>query len=106
MREVLKDKLSPIRSNQKYTIYSLRSSYITNQIEEGKDVYLIKKLTGHSLELLHRHYDRSDVLKRRAEATARTYSKTERRPNAVDLENLASVNTEKPSAPIDGTEDA
>ena len=106
MREVLKDKLSTIRSNRKYTIYSLRSSYITNQIEEGMDVYLIKKLTGHSLELLHRHYDRSDVLTRRAEATARTYSKTERRPSAVDLENLASANIGKSSASIDGADDA
>ena len=84
----------------------MRSSYITNQIEEGKDVYLIKKLTGHSLELLHRHYDRSDVLKRRVEATARTYSKTERRPSAVDLENLASLNTGNSSAPTDGADDA
>ena len=88
MRERLKDELSPVRSNQKYTIYSLRSSYITNQIEEGKDIYLIKKITGHSLELLHRHYDRSDVRKRSAEAVQRTYAKTKKRPNAIDLENL------------------
>ena len=88
MREKLKDELSPVRSNQKYTIYSLRSSYITNQIEEGKDIYLIKKITGHSLELLHRHYDRSDVRKRSAEAVKRTYAKKQKRPNAIDLENL------------------
>ena len=80
--------LSPVRTNQKYTLYSLRSSYITNQIEEGKDIYLIKKITGHSLELLHRHYDRSDVRKRSAEAVQRTYAKTKKRPNAIDLENL------------------
>lgn len=88
MRDKLEDQLSPVRTDKKYTLYSMRSSYITNQIEEGKDIYLIKKITGHSLELLHRHYDRSDVRKRRAEATKRTYSKTEKRPNAVDLEDL------------------
>ena len=88
MRERLKDELSSVRSNQKYTIYSLRSSYITNQIEEGTDIYLIKKITGHSLELLHRHYDRSDVRKRSAEAVKRTCAKTKKRPNAIDLENL------------------
>ena len=88
MRERLKDELSSVRSNQKYTIYSLRSSYITNQIEEGKDICLIKKITGHSLELLHRHYDCSDVRKRSAEAVKRTYAKTKKRPNAIDLENL------------------
>ena len=80
--------LSPIRSDQKYTLYSLRSSYITNQIEEGKDIYLIKKITGHSLEVLQRHYDRSDVKKRKAEATARTIGKKKVKKKAIDLETL------------------
>lgn len=88
MRDRLGDKLSPIRSDQKYTLYSLRSSYITNQIEEGKDVYLIKQLTGHSLEILSRHYDRSQIKSRRAEATARTYAKEKESLERVDLENL------------------
>ena len=88
MRTELSLLLSPVRTNQKYTLYSLRSSYITNQIEEGKDIYLIKKITGHSLEILNRHYDRSDVKKRRAEATARTYSKKAAAKNIIDLEKL------------------
>ena len=57
---------SPVRSNNKYTLYSLRASYMTNQIEEGKDVYLIKNITGHSLGMLQRHYDYSVVRKRKA----------------------------------------
>jgi len=88
LREQLADDLTPIRSNQEYTLYSLRSSYITNQIEEGKDVYLVKQLTGHSLEILVRHYDRSNVKKRSAEATARTYAKKKRDESIVDLQNL------------------
>jgi hypothetical protein len=88
LREALGSKLSPVRSDQKYTLYSLRSSYITNQIEEGKDVYLIKQLTGHSLEILNRHYDRSQIKSRRAEATARTYGKREENLKRVDLQNL------------------
>ena len=75
MRTELSLILSPIRSDQKYTMYSLRSSYINNQIDEGKDIYLIKKIIGHSLEVLQRHYDKSDVKKRTAEAVARTICK-------------------------------
>ena len=33
MRNELSLMLSPIRSDQKYTMYSLRSSYINNQID-------------------------------------------------------------------------
>ena len=80
--------LSPIRSDQKYTMYSLRSSYINNQIDEGKDIYLIKKITGHSLEVLQRHYDRSDVKKRKAEATARTIGKKKAKKMSIDLERV------------------
>ncbi len=80
--------LSPVRSDKKYTLYSLRSSYITNQIDEGKDIYLIKKITGHSLEMLQRHYDRSDVKKRKAEAVARTIGKKKTAKISVDLENV------------------
>ncbi len=105
MHEVLRDRFLPILSNQKYIIYSLRPSYITNQIEEGKVVYLIKKLTAHSLDLLHRHYYGSNILKCRAEATSRAYPKTEGSPNAVDLENLASLTTGS-SAPSYGAMDA
>ena len=70
--------LSPLRSDRKYTLYSLRSSYITNQIDEGKDIYLIKKITGNSLEVLQRHYGRSDVKKRKSEAVARTIGKNKK----------------------------
>ena len=99
MREQLADKLTPIRSNQEYTLYSLRSSYITNQIEEGKDVYLVKQLTGHSLEILVRHYDRSNIKKRSAEATARTYAKKKQDDKTVDLQNLSSKEDSKTSLP-------
>ena len=90
MRQELGEKLTPRRGDKDYTIYSLRSSYITNQIEEGRDIYLVKQLTGHSLEILIRHYDRSDVKKRRAEATARTYARKVSNERKVDLEKLGS----------------
>ena len=87
MPETLKDQLSPVRRNQKYTISSFRSIYITNQIEEGKDICLIKKITGHSLELVYHHYDRSDVRKRCADATRRTYTTMPDSSTAIDHRN-------------------
>ncbi len=95
MRENLSLVLEGSRSGKPYTLYSLRSSYITNQIDEGKDVYLIKKITGHSLEVLTRHYDRSDLRKRRAEATSRTYGATREKSKKIDLSNLAKYDKEK-----------
>ena len=100
MREQLSKQLTPIRSNQEYTLYSLRSSYITNQIEEGKDVYLVKQLTGHSLEILARHYDRSNVKKRSAEATARTYAKKKRDESIIDLDSLSNQEDSKPAKQV------
>ena len=100
MREQLSKKLTPIRSNQEYTLYSLRSSYITNQIQEGKDVYLVKQLTGHSLEILARHYDRSNGKKRSAEATARTYAKKKRDESIIDLESLSNQEDSKPTRQV------
>jgi len=88
MRTNLSLVLTPSKSGKPYTVYSLRSSYITNQINEGKDVYLIKKITGHSIEVLNRHYDRSDLIKRRAEATARTYGTAAQASKKIDLAKL------------------
>ena len=85
MRVNLSLILNPSKSGNLYTLYSLRSSYITNQINEGKDVYLIKKLTGHSLEVLNKHYDRSEVRRRRDEATSRTYGASKSKSNKIDL---------------------
>ena len=76
------------KGGKPYTLYSLRSSYITNQINEGKDVYLIKKITGHSLEVLTKHYDRSEISKRRAEVTSRTYGTKKSKSTQIDLSKL------------------
>ena len=94
MRTNLSLVLTPSKTGKQYTLYSLRSSYITNQINEGKDVYLIKKITGHSLEVLNRHYDRSDLRKRRGEATARTYGATRKKSKAIDLAKLDKLDIE------------
>ena len=95
MRMNLSLVLTTSKTGKPYTLYSLRSSYITNQINEGKDVYLIKKITGHSLEVLNRHYDRSELRKRRGEATSRTYGATRKKSKAIDLSKLDKLGIEE-----------
>jgi site-specific recombinase XerD len=58
-------------------LYSTRSTYITRQLEQGVDVYLVARLANHSVEILQRHYDRMNLAKRAAEATPRRYGKRE-----------------------------
>ena len=40
-----------------YTLRSYRATYITNQLAKGRSPYLIARNTGHSLEILKRHYE-------------------------------------------------
>ena len=58
-------------------LYSTRSTYITSQLEQGVDVYLVARLANHSVEILQRHYDRMNLARRAAEATPRRYGKRE-----------------------------
>ena len=47
------------------------------------------------MEILARHYDRSNVKKRSAEATARTYAKKKRDESIIDLESLSNQEDSK-----------
>lgn len=48
----------------------------------------MKKIRGHSLELLERHYDRSDVWKRNSKAKQRSIGNRKNSKLYVDLKNL------------------
>lgn len=41
----------------KYTLYSCRHTYITKQLLNGTDMYLVAKQCGNSLEMIQKHYD-------------------------------------------------
>ena len=51
-------------SDQPYTIYSLRTTFIENCILDGIDIYTVATLCGNSVKTIQRHYDRHDVLKK------------------------------------------
>jgi integrase len=72
----LKQQLKGNRfSEREYTLYSLRTTYIEDRIEEGMDIYLIARLAGNSVQVIQKYYDRFDVLKRAEEVQAIDYGK-------------------------------
>ena len=77
-------------SDRKYTLYSLRSSWIENMITKGTDVYLIAKLAGNSVSIIQTYYDRHDVLKRAEEIQHIQRGKLGFKPKeqTVDILNL------------------
>ena len=47
-------------NNQGYTLRSLRSTYVTNQIARGVSPYILARNTGHSVEVMRKHYEQLD----------------------------------------------
>jgi integrase len=80
------DNLRKELNLERINLYSTRSTYITRQLEEGVDVYLVARLANHSVEILQRHYDRMNLAKRAAEATPRRYGKHEEEPAVKALD--------------------
>ena len=76
-------------------LYSTRSTYITGQLEQGVDVYLVARLANHSVEILQRHYDRMNLAKRATEATPRRYGKREE-DEVVSALDFADTKRKKP----------
>ena len=69
-------------SDERYTLYSLRSTFIEDNLLQGKDIFLIAKAAGHDVKTLMKHYERIDPRKRSREMTEFQYGampKTSRR---------------------------
>ena len=56
-------------TDEPYTIYSMRSTFIEDNLLAGKDVFLIAKAAGHNVNTLMKHYERIDPRKRSREMT-------------------------------------
>ena len=90
VRMALHNKLEGNRfSERKYTIYSLRSTFIEDCITDNLDVYLVARLCGNSVDVIQKYYDRHDVLKRAEEVQKLPIGKTKPpKPETVDLDAL------------------
>ena len=78
IREELKDEFS-----DHFTLYSTRSSYVINILEEGVSRDDVSKLSGHSYEVMTRHYDRLKMRNRIPEVTKRMYGKKNENPHGI-----------------------
>ena len=71
----IRNKIQPqlkghIFSDERYTLYSLRSTFIEDNLIQGKDIFLIAKAAGHDVKTLMKHYERIDPRKRSREMTS------------------------------------
>ena len=87
--DVAKSLIGNRFSDEPYTIYSTRSTFIEQCIADGLDVYLVARLCGNSVGVIQRYYDRHDVLNRADEIQAIEYGK--RKPPEVEVIDLADV---------------
>ena len=66
-------------SDRSFTLYSLRTTYINNRILEGKDIYTVAKLAGHTIGVCEKYYARLDLSQKSKEITEVEFGKTGRR---------------------------
>ena len=76
-------------SERQYTLYSLRSTFIEDCITAGLDVYLVARLCGNSVEVIQKHYDRHDVLKRAEEVQSLPIGR--QKPPEVETINVLDI---------------
>lgn len=78
-REIISGCYERLRGNKfsdrPYTLYSLRKTFIEQQLIAGLDIFLLARLCGHSVKVLETHYERMDIRKRSDEITRIGYEK-------------------------------
>jgi len=76
MLESMDEPLSPyVFSEKKFTLYSLRSTYICNLIIQGKGIFDVAKLAGHTVAVCEKYYARLDMAVKAEEMTEFEYGK-------------------------------
>ena len=62
-------------SDRKYTLYSMRSTFIEDHLIKRTDLYLLARVSGHSVTTLMESYERLDIRQRAQELTTIEYGK-------------------------------
>ena len=72
-------------SKERYTLYSLRSTFVENKLLEGTDLFLLSRICGHDAKVLLKHYERMDIRERAEELTALPFGSKKKQDLKVDL---------------------
>ena len=73
-------------SDRKYTLYSMRSTFIEDHLIKRTDLYLLARLSGHSVTTLMESYERLDIRQRAEELTAIEFGKKKTpEPQVINL---------------------
>ena len=62
-------------SDRKYTLYSMRSTFIEDHLLKRTDIFLLARVSGHRVKTLMDTYERLDVRQRAEELTTIEYGK-------------------------------
>ena len=84
MLKLMDEPLKPyVFSDRNYTLYSLRSTYICNLIIQGKGIYDVAKLAGHTVAVCEKYYARLDMAVKAKELTEFEFGKSGARGQEV-----------------------
>jgi len=72
-------------SDRKYTLYSMRSTFIEDHLLKGTDIFLLARVSGHSVKTLMDTYERMDIRERAKELTDIDYGKRKNAPQIINL---------------------
>lgn len=81
----IKDKIPKNKySDKPFTLYSLRSTFISGCIDDGLDIYTTASLCGHTVKILERYYHRYDLLKKAEQIQAIPYGRHKSKQESIE----------------------
>jgi len=72
-------------SEHRYTLYSMRSTFIEDHLLKGTDIFLVARIAGHDVKTLMQTYERLDIRKRAEEITNINYGEIKKDINVINL---------------------
>ena len=72
-------------NNHPYTLYSMRSTFIKNNILRGTGAYLLARICGNSVTKIIQTYERIDIRKRTKELTDIEFGSKKGNPETISL---------------------
>ena len=84
-RRVSEELIGHKFSNERYSLYSLRSTFVENKLLEGCDLFLLSRICGHDAKILLKHYERLDIRARAEELTSLPFGTKRKQDVKVEL---------------------